>query len=83
MPGCNAPAPLAPPQRAPSPTARTARRLPADGNRRPAQERCAHHSAHHGAHHTPCAPAALPRPAAAAPAPLWTMMMERWLAATP
>lgn len=76
MPRCNA---LTPSQRAPSPTARTARRLPADGNRRPAQERCAHHAAHH----TPCAPAALPRPAAAAPAPLWTMMMERWLAATP
>ncbi|PWC39308.1 hypothetical protein [Azospirillum sp. TSO35-2] len=58
---------------------RTARRTPADGNRRPVQERCAHH---HPTHH-----AAPGHNAGAAgivvAAPLWRTMMERWLTATP
>lgn len=77
MPVRNAPATLMPPQRAAScaPThLRTARRLPADGNRRPVTERCSHYSG--------CAPSTIQVTAHNA-MPLWRMMMERWLAAVP
>lgn len=61
---------------------RAARRLPADGHRRPATERCAHHSG--------CMPGAA-QVATQIPVqipvhggtPLWHTMMERWLAAAP
>lgn len=87
MPVHNAPATLMPPQRAASCTPahlRTARRLPADGNRRPVTERCSHHSgcapatvqmtAHNGAFHN-----AMPHNDGS----LWRTMMERWLAVVP
>ncbi|PWC80905.1 hypothetical protein TSH100_28640 [Azospirillum sp. TSH100] len=80
MPGCTVPATLTPPKRTASCAPahlRTARRLPADGNRRPVTERCSHHSG--------CAPAMVPVASHnAAPhhdGSLWRTMMERWLAA--
>ncbi len=54
---------------------RAARRLPADGHRRPVTERCTHHSGC-------CMPGAA-QVAAQGGAPLWRTMMERWLAAAP
>lgn len=53
---------------------RTARRLPAEGNRRPVAERCSHHQG------------CTPNPVQVAThngAPLWRTMMERWLTAAP
>ncbi|WP_146203725.1 hypothetical protein [Azospirillum sp. TSO5] len=73
MSGCNAQAAPMPSHRT-LPQNRTARRLPADGHRRPATERCAHHSG--------CVPGAA-QVAAHNSAPLWRTMMERWLAAAP
>ncbi|MCM8732827.1 hypothetical protein M5E06_01245 [Azospirillum sp. A1-3] len=89
MSGCNAQAAPMPSHRAAphgqsqgQPHCRAARRLPADGHRRPATERCAHHSG--------CMPGAaqVAAPIAAqvmahGGAPLWRTMMERWLAAAP
>ncbi|QCG97933.1 hypothetical protein E6C67_29950 [Azospirillum sp. TSA2s] len=85
MSGCNAQATPMPPHRTAlhgqshgQTHCRAARRLPADGHRRPATERCAHHSG--------CMPGAAQvaaQIAAHGGAPLWRMMMERWLAAAP
>ncbi|CAO3399624.1 hypothetical protein VH569_31380 [Azospirillum sp. 11R-A] len=85
MSGCTVPALPMPQQRgashapAHSPAhIRTARRLPADGNRRPVAERCSHHQG--------CNPGCAPNVAqvtAHNSAPLWRTMMERWLTAAP
>nr|WP_295836449.1 hypothetical protein [uncultured Azospirillum sp.] len=85
MSGCNAQAAPMPSHRtAPhgQPHSRAARRLPVDGHRRPATERCAHHSI--------CVTGAAqvaaqisPQISATGGAPLWRTMMERWLAAAP
>ncbi|PWC50794.1 hypothetical protein TSA6c_33650 [Azospirillum sp. TSA6c] len=85
MSGCTAPALPMPHQRpashatAHSPAhSRTARRLPADGNRRPVAERCSHHQG--------CNPGCAPNVAQVTAhngAPLWRTMMERWLTAAP
>ncbi|MFS2011921.1 hypothetical protein ACCD06_18870 [Azospirillum sp. CT11-132] len=81
MSGCNAQATPMPSHRAAphgqshgQTHCRAARRLPADGHRRPATERCARHSG--------CVPGAA-QVAAHNGAPLWRTMMERWLAAAP
>ncbi|WP_372397535.1 hypothetical protein ABMY26_26380 [Azospirillum sp. HJ39] len=76
MSGCNALAPPAPLHRG-----KPSRRLPADGHRRPVQERCGHHAgcAPAAAHSPLPCPTKLPLPM---PAPLWRTMMERWLEAT-
>ncbi|CAO3418871.1 hypothetical protein [Azospirillum endophyticum] len=86
MPGNNTPAAM-PPHRAASHAqshGRPPKRLPADGNRRPVVERCAHHSgcmpgtaqvaAHAGALHNGAPHTGVP---------LWRTMMDRWLAAAP
>ncbi|WP_144428162.1 hypothetical protein [Azospirillum thiophilum] len=80
MSGCNAPAPPVPFHRG-----KPSRRLPADGHRRPVQDRCGHHAgcAPAAAHGPLPQPAKLPMPMPVAPAPLWRTMMDRWLAATP
>ncbi|PGH54571.1 hypothetical protein ABNQ39_14750 [Azospirillum sp. A26] len=79
MSGCTAPALPMPHQRTASHAhSRTARRLPADGNRRPVAERCSHHQG--------CNPGCTPNAAQVTAhngAPLWRTMMERWLTAAP
>lgn len=79
MSGCTAPALPMPHQRTASYApahSRAARRLPADGNRRPVAERCSHHQG--------CNPGCAPNGVqitAHNGASLWRTMMERWLTA--
>jgi len=79
MSGCTVPAMPMPHQRTASHAPahpRTARRLSADGNRRPVAERCSHHQG--------CTPGCTPNPVQVAAhngTPLWRTMMERWLRA--